>query len=90
LRKASQFCYVEPIFGLEAVAKPQIAFDGKARADEKAQHTREYVSILKRFSTQPSGVRWGFEMASKLLVLWWPLGFWHENGDSMEPGMSVQ
>jgi hypothetical protein len=49
---------------LEAIAKPQIAFDDKARADEKAQHTREYVSILKRFSTQPSGVRWGFAMAS--------------------------
>jgi hypothetical protein len=36
---------------LEAISKPQIAFDGKARADEKAQHTWEYVSILKRFST---------------------------------------
>ena len=36
---------------MEALSKPQIALDGKARADEKAQHTREYVSILKRFST---------------------------------------
>jgi hypothetical protein len=49
---------------LEGVSKPQMAFEGKAKADEKAQHTREYVSILKRLSTQPSGVRWGFEMAS--------------------------
>jgi hypothetical protein len=38
-------------FFLEAISKPQIAFEGKARADEKAQHTRQYVSILKRFST---------------------------------------
>jgi hypothetical protein len=42
--------------------------DGKARADEKAQHTREYVSILKRVSTQPSGDGGGFEMASNLSV----------------------
>jgi len=74
--------------------------EGKARADEKAEHTREYVSILHKLparqrrdglkykakrvlksamrrldlsfakqnnrpSTQPSGVRWGFEMASR-------------------------
>jgi hypothetical protein len=31
-------------FFLEAVSKPQIALKGKAQADEKAQHTREYVS----------------------------------------------
>jgi hypothetical protein len=31
---------------------------------DKAQHARKYVSILKRPSTQPSGARWGFEMAS--------------------------
>ena len=49
---------------LEAISKPQIAFEGKAGADDKAQHTREYVSILKRPSTQPSGAIWGFEMAS--------------------------
>ena len=52
---------------LEAISKPQIAFEGKAGADDKAQHTREYVSILKRPSTQPSGDRLGFEMASKTL-----------------------
>ena len=49
---------------LEAISKSQIGFEGKARADDKAQHTREYVSILKRPSTQPSGARWGFVMAS--------------------------
>jgi hypothetical protein len=32
----------------EAISKTQMVFDGKAKADEKAQHTREYVSILKR------------------------------------------
>ena len=37
-------------------------------ADDKAQHTREYVSILKRPSTQPSGDRWGFEMTSKFYL----------------------
>jgi hypothetical protein len=34
---------------IEVVAKPQIAFNGNARADEKAQHTRKYVNILTRF-----------------------------------------
>jgi hypothetical protein len=29
----------------------RITFKDKARADEKAQHTREYVSILKRLAT---------------------------------------
>jgi hypothetical protein len=48
---------------IEAISKHQMAFEGKAKVDEKAQHTREYVSILKRLSTQPSSVRWGFEMA---------------------------
>jgi hypothetical protein len=28
-----------------------ITFKDKARADEKAQHTREYVSILRRSAT---------------------------------------
>ncbi len=56
---------------LEAISKPQIAFEGKAGADDKAQHTREYVSILKRPSTQPSGDRWGFEMASKQKEILW-------------------
>jgi hypothetical protein len=29
----------------------KIAFKDKARADERAQHTSEYVSILKRHAT---------------------------------------
>jgi hypothetical protein len=29
---------------LEAVSRPQIRFKGKAQADEKAQHTWEYMS----------------------------------------------
>jgi len=33
---------------LEAISKPQIAAEGKARTDEKAQHTREYVNILHK------------------------------------------
>jgi hypothetical protein len=36
---------------LEAISKMQITFKDKARADEKAQHTREYVSILRRSAT---------------------------------------
>jgi hypothetical protein len=41
--------------------KPQIIFESKAQADEKAQHTYEYVSILKRLATQLSDIRWGFK-----------------------------
>jgi hypothetical protein len=33
------------------LSKRQIAFEIKAQADEKAQHTWEYVSILKRPAT---------------------------------------
>jgi hypothetical protein len=36
---------------LEAVSKPQIAPKYKAWADEKTQHTWEYVSILRRPTT---------------------------------------
>jgi hypothetical protein len=46
------------------VSKPQIVFENKAQADEKAQHTWEYVSILKRSATQLSDARWGFETTS--------------------------
>jgi len=35
-------------FFLETISKSQIAAEGKARADGKAQHTREYVSILHK------------------------------------------
>ncbi|MGD8266962.1 MAG: hypothetical protein PVF55_02265 [Desulfobacterales bacterium] len=50
---------------LEAVSELQIAYEGKAQPDEKAQHIHRYVSILKKAVTPPSGVRWGFETASK-------------------------
>jgi len=30
------------------------------RAAEKAQHTCEYASILKKIATQPLGLAWGF------------------------------
>jgi hypothetical protein len=46
------------------VSKRQIAFESKAQADEKAQHTLKYVSILKRSATQLSDARWGFETTS--------------------------
>jgi hypothetical protein len=46
------------------VSKPQIWLKGKAQSDEKAQHTRQYVNILKRFATQPLGHRWDFETTS--------------------------
>ncbi len=65
---------------IEAISKPQIAAESKARADEKAEHTREYVSILKRPSTQLSGVRWGFEMASSDL----------REGDGMKPAKIIR
>ena len=50
---------------LEVVSKPQIAFESKTQADEKAQHTFKYVSILKRSATQLSDARWGFETTSQ-------------------------
>jgi len=37
---------------LQAISKIQIVFKDKARVDEKAQHTWEYVSILKRLATR--------------------------------------
>jgi hypothetical protein len=46
---------------LKVVSKPQIMLESKAQADEKAQHTWQYVSILKRLATQLSDIRWGFE-----------------------------
>ncbi len=44
----------------------RITFKDKARADEKAQHTWEYVSILKRLATPYLGVRCIFEMACSI------------------------
>ena len=52
---------------IEVVSKPRIRFESKAQPDEKAQHTPKYVSILKRASTQLSGLRWGFETASSVV-----------------------
>jgi hypothetical protein len=49
---------------VEVVSKCPIAFESKAQADEKAQHTFKYVSILKRSATQLSDDRWGFESTS--------------------------
>jgi len=59
----------EVVSGLRSGFKRQIAFERKAQADEKAQHTWEYVSILKRLATQLSDVRWGFEITSGLSSL---------------------
>jgi hypothetical protein len=36
----------------EVLSKPLVRSKSKAQADEKAQYTWEYVSILKRFATQ--------------------------------------
>ena len=67
---------------LEVFSKRQIGFESKAQADEKAQHTWEYVSILKRSvmrlsvieleqiplsgATQLSDAKWCFETISTL------------------------
>ena len=56
---------------LEVVSKYQIAFESKAQPDEKAQHTGEYVSILKRSATQLSDARWGFQTTSKDFLDYW-------------------
>jgi len=53
-------------FSREVVSKPQIIFESKAQADEKAQHTFKYVRILKRAATQLSDMRWGFESISTM------------------------
>jgi len=49
---------------LEVISKCQIMFESKAQAGEKAQHTLERVSVLKRSATQLSNIRWGFETTS--------------------------
>jgi hypothetical protein len=48
LDTGGSFFYIET---LQAISKMQITFKDKARADEKAQHAWEYVSILKRLAT---------------------------------------
>jgi len=57
-----------PPVKLEVVSKPQISLKSKAQTDEKAQHTRYYVSILKRLATQLLGLRWGFDATSNKLL----------------------
>jgi hypothetical protein len=62
----------------EVVSKPQITPKIKARADppshsyggtgEKAQHTYEYVSILRRSATPIFGVRWVFATTSNKII----------------------
>jgi hypothetical protein len=49
---------------LEVVSKPQIRFKGKASCGLKTERTRQYVSISIRGTTQPLGLRWGFETTS--------------------------
>jgi hypothetical protein len=49
---------------LEPISKMRIRVQGKARGGEKAQHTREYVSILRRPVTPPWALRPIFEMGS--------------------------
>jgi hypothetical protein len=44
-------------------------FEAKARSGEKAEHTRQYVSILSRFATQSSSIRGGFETTSSRFSL---------------------
>jgi hypothetical protein len=48
-------------FYLEVLSKPCVRFKSKAQADEKAQHTRQYVSILKSFATQLLDLTQGFD-----------------------------
>ncbi len=52
---------------LEAISRIWIRFESKAQVGKKAEHTREYVSILSRPVTPLSGLRRVFEMASKVL-----------------------
>jgi hypothetical protein len=59
-----KYVYLLQFILFEVVSKRQIAFESKAQADEKAQHTFEYVSILKRSATQLSDDSWGFENTS--------------------------
>jgi len=60
-RKTRQLSGAGFTTAIEVVSKFQIMFESKAQADEKAQHTLKYVSILKRSATQLSDIRWGFE-----------------------------
>jgi hypothetical protein len=58
---------LEPVkFLLQAISKTQITFKDKARVDEKAEHTWEVVSILKRLATPELGVRCIFERTCRI------------------------
>jgi hypothetical protein len=60
---------------LQAISKMWIRVQGKVRVGEKAEHTRQYVSILSGHATPPWGLRRLFEMACNLgnrLSYSWP------------------
>jgi hypothetical protein len=46
---------------LNRVLKSQIMFEGKAPKRFESGAYTKYVSILNRFATQPSDIRWGFK-----------------------------
>ena len=46
---------------VKLASNPQITVKGKASSGLKAEHTRSYVSISIRGTTQPLAVRWGIE-----------------------------
>ena len=63
------FCFFQGCISLllEVVSKPQIVFESKAQADEKAQSRRRRDERhIKRSATQLSDARWGFEITSTL------------------------
>ena len=51
---------------MKAVSKPWIRPKGKASRGLKTERTRKYVSISNRGTTQPLGLRRGFETAFKV------------------------
>jgi hypothetical protein len=52
-----------------------IRVQGKTRGGEKAQHTRQYVSILSRHATPPWGLRRIFEIGYKEVIMKKPQHF---------------
>ena len=57
----SNFSVFEIIVKL--ILKFQIMVEGKAQTDLKAEHTRKYSSILNRFATQYSAIRWTLKIS---------------------------
>jgi hypothetical protein len=53
---------------VEVVSKPQIMFESKASLKLKTEHTRKYVSISIRGTTQLSDIRWDFGTTSNHLM----------------------